>query len=128
MKYKNFRFIIVIEVTAFLFLLLIIWLNEILDLPHYLFGFPGTPLNWVESIMESVLIIMVAIFTIKITYGHLSRISYLEKFIVICSGCKKVKINNKWINIEEYIHAETKTDFSHGICEECMNNLYGKYL
>ena len=56
----------------------------------------------------------------------------LSKFIPICANCKKVRIKNSdiieqqsWQDIENYIYHKTSSEFSHGICPECMKKLYG---
>jgi CheY-like chemotaxis protein len=49
------------------------------------------------------------------------RISQLKRLLPICMYCKKVRDDSDyWQEIEDYIHHETGTDFSHGICPECM--------
>lgn len=61
----------------------------------------------------------------------LSRIEKLEGILPICSSCKKIRNNgsdpknqSNWIEIESYISKRTEAQFSHGICPECMRNLY----
>jgi hypothetical protein len=35
--------------------------------------------------------------------------------------CKKIRDDNDyWQEIEAYIHTQTGTDFSHGVCPSCM--------
>ena len=53
--------------TAALFVLLCIlaWLNEILDLPHVLLEAPRTPINWREAILETGLVIAVALIVMS---------------------------------------------------------------
>jgi len=48
----------------FVLLSILVWLNEILDLPHLLLGAPHTPINWRESITEMVLIASVGLFAV----------------------------------------------------------------
>ena len=59
------------------------------------------------------------------------RINTLEKFLPICSNCKKIrdpdadpKKVESWEQIESYISGRTSTRFSHGICPECRLELY----
>ena len=51
----------------------------------------------------------------------------LEGLIPICANCKKVR-NDKgyWERVETYISQRSEAKFSHGLCEECINKLYGK--
>ena len=49
------------------------------------------------------------------------RINQLKHLLPICMYCKKVRDDSDyWRDIDEYIHQQTGTDFSHGICPECM--------
>jgi len=53
-----------VSLFAVLCLLIIslgLWLNEILGLPHIIFGIPPSPFNWREAIIETVLLIIVGI-------------------------------------------------------------------
>ena len=47
------------EATAILFIIAIIWIDEILDIPYVLLGGPATPINWRESLFESVIILII---------------------------------------------------------------------
>jgi PleD family two-component response regulator len=54
----------------------------------------------------------------------LERVSQLQRLLPICMYCKKVRDDsNYWQEIEGYIHAHTGTDFSHGICPDCMDSI-----
>jgi hypothetical protein len=33
-----------------------------------------------------------------------------------------------WQMVEEYISEHSEADFSHGICEDCLQKLYPEYL
>ena len=48
----------------FVILFILVWLNEILDLPHYLLGTIKTPINWGQAIIESILIAGIGIITV----------------------------------------------------------------
>jgi hypothetical protein len=48
----------------------------------------------------------------------------LKRLLPICMYCKSVRDDKDyWHQIEEYIHTETGTDFSHGICPACLDRL-----
>lgn len=42
-------------------LILLVWLNEIYDLPSLFFGAPPTPFNWQESLLETFVVVLVAV-------------------------------------------------------------------
>ena len=46
----------------------------------------------------------------------------------ICSSCKKIRDDEGyWQQIEEYIRDHSEADFTHGICNECVEELYPEY-
>jgi DNA-binding response OmpR family regulator len=47
---------------------------------------------------------------------HVSR---LEGILPTCMYCKRIRENNQWIGIEEYVAARTDASFSHGVCPQC---------
>jgi DNA-binding response OmpR family regulator len=54
----------------------------------------------------------------------LADVKKLKRLLPICMYCKSVRDDQDyWHQIEEYIHSETGTDFSHGICPHCMEKL-----
>jgi lipoyl-dependent peroxiredoxin subunit C len=42
----------------------------------------------------------------------------------MCAWCKKVEESGDWRHVEDYIRRLTGSDFSHGICPECMTEHY----
>jgi hypothetical protein len=43
----------------------------------------------------------------------------------ICSSCKKIRDDEGyWQQIEEYIRDHSEADFTHGICNDCVKELY----
>ncbi len=54
----------------------------------------------------------------------LADVGKLKALLPICSYCKRIRDDKDyWHQIEEYIHTETGTDFTHGICPSCMARL-----
>ena len=57
---------------------------------------------------------------------HLAEIKTLRGLIPICSSCKKVrKDDGYWEQVEVYIMAHSEAEFTHGICADCIEVLYG---
>jgi len=53
---------------------IIVFLSEVLDIPHYLLGAPQTPINWREALFLILLIIFVGILAVAgITRGITKR-------------------------------------------------------
>lgn len=120
--------IIFYESLGFGTLIIFIWAEEIFDLPHNLFGFRETPINWVESVTESFVILALAIPVILLSWRFLKRIKHLESFLLICSFCKRIKVDENWIPVEKYVAEHSTSKFSHGFCPECAKKHYGDIL
>lgn len=57
----------------------------------------------------------------------LAEIKTLQGIIPICARCKKIRDDKGyWNQIESYIKAHSEAEFSHGLCPECSEALYGK--
>lgn len=49
------------------------------------------------------------------------NIKQLQKILPICAWCKKIRDGDEyWHSVEDYISSHTETDFTHGICPECL--------
>lgn len=56
----------------------------------------------------------------------LLNIKILRGLLPICASCKKVRDDKGyWNQIETYIKEHSEAEFSHGICPECAETLYG---
>jgi len=54
----------------------------------------------------------------------IEEVRQLKRLLPICMYCKKVRDDGDyWHEIETYIHTQTGTDFSHGICPTCMEHM-----
>jgi hypothetical protein len=117
--------IIKIEITGFSLVIFVLWIDEIFDLPFHLFGAQKTPVNLVESSFETVFVILLSILIVLLTFRIIKHVKYLEGFLVCCAFCRKIRIDENWIPIEEYIRDHSEADFSHGLCAECKEKHYG---
>lgn len=56
----------------------------------------------------------------------LDEINTLSGLIPICSNCKKIRDDKGyWSQLEKYIESHSEAMFSHGICPDCSEELYG---
>ena len=58
-------------------------------------------------------------------YRDITELLGLKKGIIaICSYCRKIRDKNgQWVTFETYLHKRTGAKFSHGICEDCHDEL-----
>jgi HAMP domain-containing protein len=57
----------------------------------------------------------------------LDEIKTLKGIVPICANCKKIRDDKGyWNHLESYIEKHSDASFSHGMCPECLEALYGK--
>jgi len=120
--------IIMYELVGFGIIIISLWIDEFFDIPYYLFGAAKTPINWIESIFETGLVLILCAFITFLSWRFLERIKYLEGFLRLCTFCKRICVDNKWVPIDTYIQDHSETKLSHGLCSECMEKYYGDEL
>lgn len=119
------RRLAVIELTAFLGVIVLLWLDELIDIPFLLLGAEATPVNWRESLFETLIILPIALATVWSTRLMVKRLRHLEGFLSICASCKKIRDKDgNWQQLEAYIRDRSEAEFSHGICPDCARRLY----
>lgn len=109
-------------------LLFLIVGDEVFDFPHNIFGFPATPINWAEALIEGSYIIALGIFSIYLSLRLLKQIKFLEGFLPVCSYCKKIRKENEWEPLEKYMSDHSEALFSHGLCPECAEKYYSESI
>ncbi|OPZ22720.1 MAG: hypothetical protein BWZ10_00300 [candidate division BRC1 bacterium ADurb.BinA364] len=110
---------IVNQAIGYAVLLFLIIGDELFDFPHTVFGAAATPINWTETFIECMYVLLLGSFSLIASYRYLARIKFLEGFIPICSYCKKIRHDGEWIALEQYIDDHSEAVFSHGLCPEC---------
>lgn len=120
--------IIYYQLMAFGLLMFLIVGDEMFDFPHTVFGGIATPINWFETYIEGMYVLLLGSLSIFFSRYLLMRIKYLEGIVPICSFCKKIRHGEDWKSLEEYISSHSEALFSHGVCPECAKKHYGKYI
>jgi hypothetical protein len=55
----------------------------------------------------------------------IDEVKTLQGIIPICASCKKIRDDSGyWQQVEAYVKNHSDAEFSHGICPECVNELY----
>ncbi len=58
-----------------------------------------------------------------------AEIKSLRGFIPICSNCKKIRDDDGyWEEVSSYISEHSEAKFTHGMCPDCMEKLYGDIM
>ncbi len=57
---------------------------------------------------------------------YIAEIHTLRGILPICANCRKVRDDKGyWNRLEEYLEKHSELHFSHGLCEDCAEKLYG---
>ena len=70
---KGTRHIWIPVISLFLGLCVIVWLNELIDLPYLFFNGDPTPVNWSEAAVETLLIIIVGVIAVTILMRNITE-------------------------------------------------------
>ncbi|MDD9301217.1 MAG: hypothetical protein HUK40_02285 [Desulfobacter sp.] len=67
-----------------------------------------------------------AIFVQQFIFKLVKENQSLKGFIPICANCKKIRDDSGyWNQIEAYIQSHSEAEFTHSMCPECSDHLYG---
>lgn len=67
---------------SFILLCILVWINEVFDIPHLVFGAPGSLINWRESLSETVLIAFIGFFVMLIIIKGIRKFEQDEERIL----------------------------------------------
>ena len=124
-RMKLTKLLVLNAFIGFALVIVLLWIDEILDLPHHLFGAAATPINVAESVFETVVVLFLGMLVMTATMNLMSRVKYLEGFLRVCADCKRIKTRAGWLQFETYITEHSEADFSHGFCPDCAEKHYG---
>ena len=88
-------------------------------------------IGYVNAFIRIVMLLLVAFLADQArNVGKLKKqLKILEGILPICSSCKKIQDKEgNWHQIESYTSDRSDTEFSHGICPECINKLYPEFI
>ncbi len=123
---KHASIVLLFELAGFGAIIALSWLDEVIGLPYLIFGGAPHRPEFRESLMESVVVILVAIPIILLSRRLLSRLFYLEKFLKVCAWCKRVDAGGRWVAMERYFEAGFDQKTTHGMCPDCFEKAKGE--
>jgi hypothetical protein len=106
------------QLMAFAMLILLIWLNEIMDLAALWFGTaPGNPDIFRGSVL-TIAAIVVAI--VAVGHAYVQQKQIIRGLLTFCSQCHKIRVDEKvWERVDDYITEHSLALISHGLCPHC---------
>jgi len=114
---------LVLEALAFLFVALLIWVNEYLDLPHRLLGAPPTTWRPLQVAIESGFVLLLGAAVTVVSWLTFHRLAYLESLLILCAGCQRVGDEGRWLPFEDFVHSRDRVETTHGMCPDCQTTL-----
>jgi hypothetical protein len=117
---KSARSILRMEAIGFTLMLVIVWLAELTGLPNRFFGDP-TGFLWTRVLARTGVILAIWAWVHFTTRRLLRRLHELEGFLLVCSWCRRVGDEKRWVSMEEYFGSRLATETSHGICPDCSS-------
>lgn len=114
------RRLLLYEWLGFGLMTLVLWLDELLDLPHLLLGSPRTPVNIGESLIETAMLLPLAGAVAWLTSHLMHRVKHLEGLMHICSSCHRVRDGDEWVSLEEYLHSHSQAELEPSLCRRCL--------
>jgi hypothetical protein len=106
------------QALGFSTLLVLMWVLEFAGVPVRYFGESPDQL-WLRVALRSGVLITIWVIVHFTTRRLLRRLHELEDFLVVCSWCRRVGHEGKWLSMEEYFGSKFNTETSHGICPDC---------
>ena len=99
-------------------LLAIVWVVELVRLPHLLLGEPDV-FYWPRVLIRTAVLLLIWLWMHRVIARIVRRLHELEDFLRICSWCRRVGHEDGWLTVEEFFGARLATRTSHSICPEC---------
>ena len=112
------RRLAIVESFGFALIVAVIWADELLDVPHYLFGAAATPLRPSEALFESAAVTLLGIVVITLSVRMARRVAYFESLVVLCAWCRRVRHAGQWTTLEAFLTTHQAVA-SHGMCPQC---------
>lgn len=86
-----------------------------------------------EQIQETWFYVSVAPITLAgqslfvLVLEDITEMVELRQMVPMCANCRRVRDDNDyWQRVEDYLYKHTALRFTHGLCPECLQALYGE--
>jgi hypothetical protein len=119
MNSKLARWLLWGEALGFIAIILLSWLDALVGFRGFLFGEQSLQSSWHESLLETCIVLVVAVPVLMFTDRMVRRLYYMDSYLKICAWCQKINHDNEWLTLDDFTVSGLKKDPTHGICPEC---------
>lgn len=110
------------QVTTFILLILLFWVDQVLDLSSLWFDTEPQPFSLFRGCVATISVIIVAVVSVGNTYLQQKRI--ISGLLTVCADCRKIRIaDDVWEHLDEFISEHSVALISHGICPNCYKKM-----
>lgn len=120
---KNGTWVLWYECIGFGLILLLTWLNELIDLPKVRLTGQAHISDFRYNLVETVVILVIWGVVFLLTKRLVTHLHHLEGFLRVCAWCRKVGYRGKWVRLEEYFAQGFNIETTHGMCPECLKKI-----
>jgi hypothetical protein len=119
-KNSHLTRIVLYQNLGFLGIMAFCYLDDLLKLPALIFS--GQPFEFLyrRSTLDILLVLAVWFLVSASTHRILERIHYLERFMRVCSWCRRINFKGEWMPLEEFMQQGFDTPTTHGVCKDCL--------
>jgi hypothetical protein len=119
-KKSQFSKVVLYQNLGFLSVILICYLNELLQLPSLIFSDHPFAFVYRRSTLELLLFLAVWLLVSRSTHRLMKRLRQLEDFLRVCAWCRRIDFKGEWMPLEDFMEQGFDTPTTHGICPDCL--------
>lgn len=114
------------QLCCVIFIVMAIWLFEVVNLPARFQGAPAAPADWRGATLHTIVALVFGLAAVLPVYVYQRR--FTRKAVTICSYCRRVQVDDeRWTAIEAYFAEQTHATYSHGVCPDCRDRVMKAY-
>lgn len=126
MNSKSGRSILLKVTIGFLVIIALTWVVEVVRLPHLLYG-EDAEFRWGRVLFRTLVLLAIWGWVHFTTRRLLRRLHELEEFLLVCSWCRRLGHQGRWLTMEEFFNSRLATETSHGICPDCAGKQFAAH-
>src|SRR5712664_339654 len=107
--------VVLFQNLGFLAIIILCFLDELIQLPTLIFSDHPFVFIFRKSTLDMLLVLAVWFLVSTSTRRIMEHVRYLEKFMRVCSWCRRINYQDEWMPLEEFMRQGFDTPTTHGI-------------